>query len=61
MKCEGFFSIIINLGQVKFKLFVSMKNSITIKKVESKLSLVISGVVLFGAIASAMLIIALFN
>ncbi|VXB82876.1 conserved hypothetical protein [Maribacter litoralis] len=38
-----------------------MKNSTTIKKVESKLSLVISGVVLFGTIASAMLVIALFN
>lgn len=38
-----------------------MENSTTIKKVESKLNLVISGVVLFGTIASVMLTAVLFK
>lgn len=38
-----------------------MENSPTIMKVVSKLNLVISGVILFGTIASVMLVVALFN
>lgn len=38
-----------------------MENSTTIKKVESKLNVIIVGVLLFGTIASGLLVIALFN